>query len=171
MRLEVSDGRGWGSGPTRNKQERREEGGDESRAVREEREGGGRDGSRRGWMGWMTMGRIFARTERRDKMVAFFGAVGQWGRGGRTEGRGRAGQQGRAGLGQTGTGRGNARVSCRWAESLGGRGRARALVGWWRRVAGWWPTQEKEAAALSGVGGRWSVVVGLHRHPRFMAPR
>lgn len=132
---------------------------------------GGRDGSRRGWMGWMTMGRIFARTERRDKMVAFFGAVGQWGRGGRTEGRGRAGQQGRAGLGQTGTGRGNARVSCRWAESLGGRGRERALVGWWRRVAGWWPTQKKEAAARSGVGGRWSVVVGLHRHPRFMAPR
>lgn len=57
----------------------------------------------------MTMGRIFARTERRDKMVAFFGAVGQWGRGGRTEGRGRAGQgqqgqQGRAGLDWTGTG-------------------------------------------------------------------
>lgn len=53
--------------------------------------------------GWMTMGRIFARTERRDKMVAFFGAVGQWGRGGRTEDRGRAGQQGsRAGQGRAG---------------------------------------------------------------------
>lgn len=50
------------------------------------------------------MGRIFARTERRDKMVAFFGAVGQWGRGGRTEGQGqgRAGPAGPAVQGWTG---------------------------------------------------------------------
>lgn len=63
----------------------------------------------------MTMGRIFARTERRDKMVAFFGAIGQWGgEGGRKAGEAGAGQD-RAGLawGWTGldwTGLGNARV-------------------------------------------------------------
>lgn len=37
-----------------------------------------------------------------------------------------------------------------------------------RQVGWWWPTQKKRRQ-LSGEGGSWSVVVALHRHPRFMA--
>lgn len=76
--------------PEANRREGRRE---ETRAEQSGRKEKGKKGRQpKGMDGWMTMGRIFARTERRDKMVAFFGAVGQWGRGGRTEGQG----QGRA---------------------------------------------------------------------------
>lgn len=121
MFLTPADG-GVGRPETNRREGRREE----TRAEQTGRKEKGKKGRQPKRMdGWMTMGRIFARTERRDKMVAFFGAVGQWGRGGSTEGRGRAGQQGssRAGLGWTWAGLGNARASwverCRWAEKPG----------------------------------------------------
>lgn len=107
MRLEVSDGRRWRSGPTRNKQERREKGGDESRVVRKKREG--EEGTAAEGDGWMDdNGQDFCShgTARQDG--GFFRGGRSMGEG-REDGRagagqGQLGQQGRAGLDWTGLG-------------------------------------------------------------------
>lgn len=159
MRLEVSDARRWRSGPTRNKQERREEGGDASRAVREKREGEEETAAEEdGWMDDNGQDFCSHGTARQDG--GFFGAVGQWGMGGRTEGQGqgRAAGQGWAGLDGTGECEGELQVG--WEP---GRERGMYCVG--VVVA----DTRKKRRQLSGEGGSWSVVVALHRHPRFMA--
>lgn len=100
MRLEVSDARRWRSGPTRNKQERREEGGDASRAVREKREGEEETAAEEdGWMDDNGQDFCSHGTARQDG--GFFRGGRSMGDG-REDGRAGAGQGSRAGLDWTG---------------------------------------------------------------------